>query len=188
LKAGSPSVQFQSSTPIRARKHFDMSGMEPLLIASVVAGSATAAYGHAMAGQEASHAAEFEQQQLQIQSQTQHIAADQEEARRRDELTANIETIQALRAGRGVGAGAPGETALLTSVIDTQERDIGTSRFNYLQRADLSSRAALLAGRKAQTSLLAGDLSAAGDVFGAGSRIAGIYGKPGTGAALPYTS
>jgi hypothetical protein len=164
-----------------------MSGMEPLLIASIVAGTATAAYGHQMAGQEASRSAEFEQQQLQIQAQESHTAADQAEARRRDELTSNLETIQAIRAGRGVGAGAPGETALLTSVIDKQERDIGIERFNYLQKADLSQRAALLAGRKAQTSLLAGDLTAASDIFGAGAKIASIYvPKAGPNAALPY--
>lgn len=152
--------------------------MEPLLIASIVAGSATAAYGHSMAGQEASRAAEFEQQQLQIQSQTSRTAADQAEARRRDELTSNLETIQAIRAGRGVGAGAPGETALLTSVIDRQERDIGIERFNYMQKADLSSRAAEMLGRKARTSLLAGDLAVASDIFGAGARVAGIYAYP----------
>lgn len=149
-----------------------MSGMEPLLIASIVGGTAVQAIGHSMAGQEASRAAEFEQQQLQIQAQTSRTAADQAEARRRDELTSNLETIQAIRAGRGVGAGAPGETALLTSVIDDQERNIGIERFNYLQKADLSRRAALLQGRKAQTSLLAGDLAVASDIFGAGSRLA----------------
>jgi hypothetical protein len=161
-----------------------MSGMEPLMIAAIVGGTAVQAYGHQMAGQEASHAAEFEQQQLQIQAQTQKTAADQAEARRRDELTSNLETIQAIRAGRGVGAGAPGETALLTSVIDKQERDIGIERFNYLQKADLSQRAALLAGRKAQTSLLAGDLAAASDIFGGITRATSLYAYPKSGGAV----
>jgi hypothetical protein len=158
-----------------------MSGMEPMLVMAIgssIAGGATAAYGHHMAGQEASRAAAFEQQQLEIQAQTGKVAADQQEARRRDELTSNLETIQAIRAGRGVGSGSPTGEAILTSAIDTQERDIGIERFNYRQKADLFSRAAEMQGRKARTSLIAGDLSVAADIFGAGSRIAGIYAYP----------
>lgn len=157
-----------------------MSGMEPLLIGAVVAGTATTAVGHEMAGQEASRAAAFETQQLDIQAQSARTAADQSEARRREELTSQMETIQALRAGRGVGSNSPGGEAILTSAIDNQERDIAIERSNYMTKADLSRRASELSARKAQTSLLAGDLSAAGDIFSSATKIGGIYGYPST--------
>lgn len=155
-----------------------MSGMEPLLIAGVVGGSATAAAGHEMAGREAARSATFEQQQLEIQSQTAKTNADQAETARRTELTSNLETIMAIRAGRGVGSGSPTGEAIYTSAIDQQERDIATERANYLTKADLSRRGAEMAARKAKTSLIAGDLAAAGDIFGGASKIASPYSFP----------
>jgi ABC-type lipoprotein release transport system permease subunit len=155
----------------------------PLAIGMTVAGGVTQAVGSVMAGREAAMSSEFEKQQLEIQAQTAHIAADQAETKRRTELTSNLETIQAIRAGRGVGSSSPTGQAILTSGIDQQERDIATERFNYLQKADLSQRASELAGRKARTSLLAGYLGAASDILSAGSKAASIYGYPNAKAA-----
>lgn len=157
-----------------------MSGMEPLLIGAAVAGGVTQAVGHSMAGREAATSAAFEQQQLQVQSQVAKTNADQAEARRREELTSNLETIMAIRAGRGVGSVSPTGEAIYTSAIEDEERNIATERANYLQKADMSRRAAELAGRKSRTSLLAGNLQAAGDIFNVGTRVAGIYNYPST--------
>ena len=171
-----------------------MSGMEPLLVMSAVsaaAGAGVQAYGSHMAGVETSRAAEFERQQLEIQAQTQHIAADQAEARRREELTSSLEHIQAIRASRGVGSNSPTGTAILTSAIDDEERAIATERFNHMQAADIARRAALMAGRKARTSLLAGDLTAASGLFSTASRAANLlynaqpY-KPSSGPSSAY--
>jgi hypothetical protein len=128
------------------------------------AGSQQAAAGHRLAAQERSASAQFEQQQLEVQAQTARTAADQAEARRREELTSNLETIQAIRAGRGVGASPTGE-AVMTSAIEDQEREINIERLNFLTKADLSQRASVLAGRKAKTSLLAGELQARSDTL-----------------------
>lgn len=140
--------------------------MELLLVAgpvvSTVGGGIIKAQGAKMAGEETARAAEFERQQLEIQAQTERTAADQAEAQRRRDLTSNLETIQALRAGRGVGASSPTGTAILTNEIAEQERNINIERANARSRADLSRRASLLAGRKARTSLLAGQLGQAG--------------------------
>lgn len=157
--------------------------MEPAFLlaaaaGSTVAGGATAAYGAHMSGVETARAAEFQKQQLDIQAQTAHTDADQAEAKRRNELTSQLETAQAIRAGRGVGSNSPTADAIFTSAIDTAEGDISTSRFNYMQSADLSRRASLMAERKARTSLLAGDLTAASDIFSTTGKAASIYAYP----------
>lgn len=172
-----------------------MSGMEPLLIGAMVAGSAASAvtglaasrnsaYASQMAGQESSRAAEFENQQLKIQSETAKIAADQAEAKRRSELVSSLETIQAIRAGRGVGAGSPTGAAIYGGAIDDEERNIATERFNYLQKSDISRRAAEMASRKARTSLLAGDLTAQSELLSGYSRAASTIAGT-AGAFLP---
>lgn len=158
--------------------------MAELAIAATVAGTALQGVGSVMAGREQSAAAQFEKQQLDIQSKTAMIAADQAEAKRREELTSNIETIQAIRAGRGVGSNSPTGQAILSSAIDTQEADIATERFNYLQKSDLSRRAADMAGRKARTSLLAGYIGAGADILGGVGKAASIYAYPTTRARV----
>lgn len=165
-----------------------MSGMEPILLmaaaGATVGGSALSAAGSSMAGQETARAAEFERQQLEIQSQAQRTAADQAEARRREELTSNLETIQAIRAGRGVGSNSPTGQAILTSAIEEQERDIGIERANYLAKADISRRAAEMAGRKAKTSLLAGNLEAGATILGGIGKAASMFSYPTTRKAV----
>lgn len=131
-----------------------------MAIAAVVAGGAMQATGSIMAGQEKARSALFEQNQLQIQSQQAKTAADQSEANRRNALVSSLETIQAIRAGRGVGAASPTALAGIGGSIEETERNITAERSNYLTRADVSSRAASLAGTKAKTSLLAGYLGA----------------------------
>lgn len=137
-----------------------MSGLEPIIMMAAVGGSALAASGSIMAGQEKSRAALFEQQQLKIQEQQGKTAAAQAEAQRRDELTSSLETISAIRAGRGVGSQSPTGLAIFDEMTANAERDIGIEKSNYLTRADMSRQAAEMSGRKAKTALLAGYLGA----------------------------
>lgn len=152
--------------------------MAQLAIPALIASTALTAGSQVMAGQERSRAAAFEQQQLlgqqeqlRVQAENTRIAADQAEARRREGLVSNIESIQSIRAGRGVGSASPTGMAILDSIITNAERDIGTERYNYLTKADQSRMeaentglAASMAGRKSKTSLMAGYLDAAGTV------------------------
>jgi hypothetical protein len=69
--------------------------------------------------------------------------------------------------------------AILDSITGNVERDIGTERFNYLSKADASRMAsenagltAAMAGRKAQTSLLAGYLNAGSTLASGGFKMA----------------
>jgi hypothetical protein len=158
-----------------------MSGMELLVAGSAAmtaGGGALSAYGQSMQGREQARAAMFEKQQLEVQAQQARTAADQSEARRREELTSNLETIQVIRGGRGVGTSSPTGQAIMTSTIEDQDREIATERLNYLQRADTARRGAEMAERKARTSLLAGDLSAASTILSTGSKVANMYAFP----------
>jgi hypothetical protein len=150
-----------------------MSGMEPLGIGLALGGSALSAGGSIMQGRESSRAAHFEQMQLQQQAQQLRTAANQSEAQRREETTSAIETIAALRAGRGVGAGSPSAMAIYDKVIQDSSRDIAIERTNYMTRAELSDRAALMSERKRRTSLLAGDLTAGATLLNTGANLYG---------------
>lgn len=135
-----------------------MSGLEPIMIGALVAGTATAAAGKVMAGYERSAAAEFEGQQYRIQEQQNRTAAAQAEAQRRNELTSNMEAIQAIRSGRGVGMGSPTGMAIMSNTISEAENDLMIERANYNQRADLARRAGIMSERKSKNSLIAGYL------------------------------
>jgi hypothetical protein len=148
-----------------------MSGLEvPAFM--LIAGTAASAGGQLMAAGEKSAAADFEQQQYRQQSEAMRTASLQDETARRRDLDSNLQTIQAIRAGRGVGSGSPTAMAIYDSTISRSEDDIAASKANYAAKADLAQRAALLAGRKSQTSLLAGTLGAIGTVGSAGFRYA----------------
>jgi hypothetical protein len=139
-----------------------MSGLEPLiipaLIGSTAVGTATSIYGQQMAGAEARRAAEFEAQQLERQSKAYQTQAAQDEANRRGDLESSLETIQVMRAGRGLSLDSPTGAAILTSTTDRAERDITASKANILGRASNAELAASETRRKGDASLLAADI------------------------------
>lgn len=134
----------------------------------------------AAAGQQ-SAAADFESQQYKLQAEQTRLQATQAETQRREELTANLETIQAIRAGRGVGAYSPTGDAILTSTTEDAMRDMRIERLNLLEKADLSQRAGIMAQRKGQTSLLAGNLSAGGEILSTAGKLYGSSAYPSLG-------
>ena len=141
-----------------------MSGLEPLATLALIGGTAASAGGKLMAAGQQSAAAEFESQQYQQQADAARTASLQDETARRRDLTSNMETIQAIRAGRGVGSNSPTAMAIYDSTISRSEDDIAASKANYAAKADLASRASILSARKSQTSLLAGALGAISDI------------------------
>ena len=134
--------------------------MAALAIPAMIIGTGAAAAGQLAAGGQKAAAAEFEQQQYAEQARAAKTASLQDEAARRRDLTSNLETIQAIRAGRGVGSGSPTAMAIYDSTITRSEDDIAASKANYAAKADLASRASILSGKKASSSLLAGNLGA----------------------------
>jgi hypothetical protein len=139
-----------------------------MMAAMPLLGAGISAFGSIMQGRAQASAARFEQQQLRRQEQVLRTQASQAEARRREDLTASMETVMALRAGRGVGMGSPTGRAMFESV--DEERDIRTERLSYLMRADSARMGAVMAGQRARQSLMAGYL-------GAGSAIVGGFGR-----------
>lgn len=149
--------------------------MAELAVPALIVGTAASAAGSLMAGSEKATAAQFEQQQYEQQAQAARTAALQDETARRRDLTSNLQTIETIRAGRGVGAASPTAMAIYDNTINNSEDDIAASKANYAAKADLSSRAATLAGRKGSTSLLAGALGAVSTIGSAGFRYATPY-------------
>jgi hypothetical protein len=141
-----------------------------MMAAMPLLGAGISAFGSIMQGRAQASAARFEQQQLRRQEQVLRTQASQAEARRREDLTASMETVMALRAGRGVGMGSPTGRAMFESVVEDEERDIRTERLSYLMRADSARMGAVMAGQRARQSLMAGYL-------GAGSAIVGGFGR-----------
>jgi hypothetical protein len=148
--------------------------MAQLAIPALIASTALTAASSLAAGQEKARAAALEQSQLQGQqqaldreAQNTKIAADQAEAKRRNELVSNLETIQSLRAGRGVGSTSPTGMAILDNFTKVAEGDISAERFSFLSKSDQyrmgainAGTAAEQAGRRVKSSLLAGYLGA----------------------------
>jgi hypothetical protein len=155
--------------------------MAELAIPALIIGTAASAGSQLMAAGQQSAAAEFESQQYAQQAQAAKTAAMQDETARRSELTSNLESIQAIRAGRGVGSSSPTAMAIFDSGISKSEDDIAASKANYAAKADLSQRASILSQAKSSTSLLAGTLGAVGTVASAGFKYgamkSGGYGK-----------
>jgi len=150
-----------------------------MAIAGAVIGGGAQAFGSVMRGREEARGAQFEKQQYEVAEQQTRTQAAQSEAARRDQLTSSLETIQAIRAGRGTGAFSPTGEAIMTSAIEDTERDIAIERANYATKADLSRRAALMSERKSKTSLLAGYLGAVEAVASGGTKAysMGTYGR-----------
>jgi hypothetical protein len=166
-----------------------MSGMEVIGLGLGLAGTFAQSNAQRAAGRESAAAARFEAAQLEnrkheleVNESIQRTAADQAEARRTEELTANLETIQAIRSGRGVGLSSPTGQAIFQSTSEDVRRDIGIEKTNILNEADSTRRAAWSAGqeagmarRKAKYSLYAGNQASSITILsGLGKAASGI--------------
>lgn len=145
--------------------------MAQLAIPLAILGTVTQAAGTMMAAREQSAAARFEAEQQKRQEQETRIAADQAETKRRDELTASLQTLAALRAGRGVGQQSPTGLAILNSTVEDGETDTRTERLSYLTRAEQFRMGSEMNQRKAKMSLIAGTVGAVSGLASAGGRI-----------------
>jgi hypothetical protein len=154
-------------------------------VGATIFGTALQAQAAQMRAQETARAAAFEQRQMEIQAERMRTAAAEAEARRRRELTSAMQTIEAIRAGRGVGSQSPTAMAIFDELLERGDRDILIGRANLLTRADTARMAAELAGGRAGTALLAGRLGAASSILSGVSSLARPYllGGAGSGGA-----
>lgn len=120
-----------------------------------------------MASREQADAQEFEGRQYDVQAKRIRSAGAVEEAARREDLQSSLETIQVMRAGRGVDLGSPTGRAIARGVTERAERDIMQSKTNYLMSGVDRELAGELARRKARYAVMVGEHAAA-----SGERIA----------------
>jgi hypothetical protein len=142
-----------------------------LAVASAVVGGGLSAAGKFMEGRERATAQRFESEQHARIAQENRIAADQTEARRRDQLTSSLGTIMAIRAGRGVGEASPTALAGMNEVIEDETRDMRTERLNYLTRAEQSRLASQMSRRQSRGSLLSSYIGAGAEIASTGYRV-----------------
>ncbi|MCA1831232.1 MAG: hypothetical protein LC750_00530 [Actinobacteria bacterium] len=155
-----------------------MSGAEIPVIAAVV-GAGASAYGtfsqvqagnaqkdslqstresNLLASKEQAEAYEFESRQYERRGKAIRTAAAQDEAKRYDDLESSLETISAIRSGRGVDLDSPTGRAISDSVSAKALTDIRTSKSNYALEATSGDLASALAARKAAFTTYAGQM------------------------------
>ena len=153
-----------------------MSGLEPiaipLLIGSTAVGTATSVYGQQMAGQEAKRSADFEAQQYDRQAKAYMTQAAQDEAARRRDLESSLETIQVMRAGRGLSLDSPTGRAIVEGVTSRAEDDIHTSKANIFSKLSNAELAAGQSRRRGDASLLAADIGSVATIASGVGKIA----------------
>lgn len=115
-----------------------------------------------MAAREQADAFEFEGRGLDRQATRYRSAAAVDEAARRTDLQNSLETIQVMRAGRGLSLDSPTGKAITSGVTERASRDIMTSKSNFLLDAAQSDVSAELSRRKARYAELAGESAAKG--------------------------
>lgn len=109
-----------------------------------------------MASQESSRAYEFEARQYERQGKAIKVAAAQDETNRFRNLQSSLETIETIRAGRGLDPDSPTGRAIREGVLETASRDITTSKANSRLQIENATMASELAKRKSQFALLQG--------------------------------
>lgn len=173
----------------------------PALAVVAIAGAAMSASSKAMESRERARSAQYDAlnrrneatfleadaEGYDRQAKELKLASAQTEARRREALTSSLETIQAIRAGRGVGMGSPTGLAILSATSMDEDRDTRIEELNYLSKAEQarlaanrarfgsksSSFSSHLAKKGAKTSLVAGYLDAGGSAASSISSISG---------------
>ena len=119
-------------------------------------------------GRQGQIGADFEAMQFREEQENARVAAIQDEAQRRRQLSRTLSSINALRAGRGVEMfeGGTGEAIRKQVVLETEE-DITTSKLNAMNR---SRRFGLAAGQAEArgTAELLGGFGTAANILGRG--------------------
>ena len=156
--------------------------------AASVIGTGVSAVASAQEGQAAQAAAEARAKQREIQAENQEIAAAQEEAQRRRELTDTLETVQAIRASRGLDQRSPTGQEIVRTNVERAGRDIRTGRFNRRQGASRARMAADAARQRGRASATGGFLRAGSSLLNGISQGATLFQSapsPGGGSQSP---
>lgn len=155
----------------------------PLVMAAV--STAVSVYSSVKQGQAQSAALKAQQQQQQQREQQLRTQALQDEAARREELTSQMSTIDAIRAGRGLSGTSPTALVIKDDVTSDAMDNMRVSRLNILNGAESSRQSAAQSGSAASTALTTGYLGATTSLLDFGAK---AYGLSSGGGGASYTS
>ena len=153
----------------------------PIVLSAV--STAVGVYSSIKQGEAQSAALKAQQQQQQQREQQLRTQALQDEAARREELTSQLSTIDAIRAGRGMSGTSPTALVIRDDVTDDAMDNMRVSRLNILNGAESARQSAEQSGAAASTALTAGRLGAATSLLDFGSKVYGM-----TSGGSSYTS
>lgn len=146
----------------------------PLVMAAV--STAVSVYSSVKQGQAQSAAMKAQQQQQQQREEQLRTRAMQDEAARREELTANLSTIDAIRAGRGLSQTSPTALVLRDDVTGDAMDSMRVSRLNILNGAESERQGAIISGQGASNALTTGYLRAGSSLLDFGAKAFGGMG------------
>lgn len=161
-------------------------GLETAALALSAVSTAVGVYGSIQQGQAQSAALKAQQEQQKQHEDHLRTRAVQDEAARREELVANMNTMDAIRAGRGLSGTSPTALVIKGDVTSDAMDDMRVSRLNILNGAESARQQAEQYGSAASTALTTGWIGAGKSLLDFGASAAdrlkgGITKEPRTG-------
>ncbi len=146
----------------------------PIVLSAV--STAVGVYSSIKQGEAQSAALKAQQQQQQQREQQLRTQALQDEAARREELTSQLSTIDAIRAGRGNSLTSPTALTIRDDVTNDAMDNMRVSRLNILNGAESARQSAEQSGAAASTALTSGYMRGATSLldFGASMTKTGL--------------
>ncbi|WP_298372668.1 hypothetical protein [Azospirillum sp.] len=130
--------------------------MEAIPIALSAVSTAVGVYGSVQQGQAQAEQQRYQQRQQQLREEQLRTQAMQDETARREELTANLNTIAAVRAGRGLSQTSPTALVIRDDTTNDAMDAMHTSRLNILNGAESARQAGIQAGNAADSAAAGG--------------------------------
>lgn len=150
-------------------------GMAALVMTA--ASAAVSAYGSIKQGEAQSEQMQYQQRQQQLREEQLRTRAMQDETARREALAAQMSTIDAVRAGRGLSQTSPTALVIRDDVTDDAMDAMRVSRLNILNGAEAERQAAIQSGNAASNALTTGYLGAGKSLLDFGAKTFDTYGK-----------
>jgi hypothetical protein len=131
-------------------------GLQAVAVAASALSTAVGVYGSVQQGQAQAEQARYQQRQQQLREEQLRTQAMQDETARREALTANLNTIAAVRAGRGLSQTSPTALVIRDDVTNDAMDAMHTSRLNILNGAESARQAGIQAGNTADSAASSG--------------------------------
>lgn len=131
-------------------------GLEVAAVALSAVSTAAGIYSSIQQGEAQAAQLSYQQKQQQMREEQLRTQAMQAEAARREELTANLSTIEAIRAGRGLSQTSPTALVIRDDVSSDAMDNTRIERLNILNGAESARQSAEQSGNAASSAATAG--------------------------------